>query len=100
MKEGKLTGWALVRAIIGTWVFGAGMYIMGFITGHIVGETNIYEKIKTPYKVQLNNKVEAQYFYKLVKALFILQTEVPNFFNFTTNINGIIVSVHGCIIFC
>ena len=53
----------------------------------IIGETNVYEKIKTIYKVKLETKVEANEFYKLLKALFILQTELPNFYNFDTNIN-------------
>ena len=53
----------------------------------IIGETNVYEKIKTSYKVELNSSEEASEFYKLVKALFILQTELPNFYNFNTNIN-------------
>ena len=53
----------------------------------IIGETNVYEKIKTFYKVELNSAEEANEFYKLVKALFILQTELPNFYNFDTNIN-------------
>ena len=53
----------------------------------IVGETNIYGKIKTNYKIVLKNKQEASEFYKLLKALFILQTEVPNFFKFNTRIN-------------
>ncbi len=54
----------------------------------IIGETNVYEKIKTTYKIQLNNEAEASEFYKLVKALFILQTEIPNYYNFETNINN------------
>ena len=45
------------------------------------------KKIKTFYKVELNSAEEANEFYKLVKALFILQTELPNFYNFDTNIN-------------
>lgn len=53
----------------------------------IIGETNVYEKIKTFYKVELKNQEEATEFYKLLKALFILQTELPNFYNFETNIN-------------
>ena len=53
----------------------------------IIGETNVYEKIKTLYKVELKTEVEANEFYKLVKALFILQTELPNFYNFNTNID-------------
>lgn len=53
----------------------------------IIGETNVYGKIKTPYKIELKTAKEANEFYKLVKALFILQTELPHYFNFTTNIN-------------
>ena len=53
----------------------------------IIGETNVYEKVKTFYKVQLNSAEEASEFYKLTKALFILQTELPNFYNFQTNID-------------
>lgn len=53
----------------------------------IVGETNVYEKIKTPYKIKLETEEEANKFYKLLKALFILQTELPNYYNFTTNID-------------
>lgn len=54
----------------------------------IIGETNVYEKVKTPYKIELKTEAEANEFYKLVKALFILQTEIPNFYNFDTNINN------------
>lgn len=53
----------------------------------IIGETNAYGKIKTPYKIELKTAKEANEFYKLVKALFILQTELPHYFNFTTNID-------------
>lgn len=54
----------------------------------IIGETNVYEKIKSPYKIVLKNKKEARQFFRLIKAMFILQTELPNYFNFTTNINN------------
>ena len=53
----------------------------------IVGETSIYERIKTHYKITLKNKVEANEFYKLIKLLFILQTELPSYYEFKTNIN-------------
>ena len=53
----------------------------------IVGETEVYEKIKTPYKIILSNKEEAEKFYKLLKAIFVLQTELPHYYNFRTNIN-------------
>lgn len=53
----------------------------------IIGETNVYEKIKTMYKVVLDSSEKANEFYKLAKALFILQTELPAFYNFETNID-------------
>ena len=57
------------------------------ISLEIVGETQIFEKIKTLYKVSLKNKKEAIRFYKLIKALFILQTELPHYFEFKTRLN-------------
>ena len=56
------------------------------LTIQIVGETEVYEKIKSPYKIELQTKEEANEFYKLIKAMFILQTELPNYFQFKTNI--------------
>ena len=53
---------------------------------HIVGETEVYEKIRSPYKIKISSLVEANQFYKLLKAMFILQTELPHYFEFKTNI--------------
>lgn len=53
----------------------------------IIGETNIYEKIKTIYKIKLTSADKAIKFYKMLRAMFILQTELPNYYNFETNIN-------------
>ena len=55
---------------------------------HVVGNTRIYEKIKSVYKVELKDKDEANNFYKLLKALFILQTELPHEYNFETKISS------------
>ena len=52
----------------------------------IVGETEVYQKIKSPYRVKLEDKEQANEFYKLLKAMFILQTEIPHYFDFKTNI--------------
>ncbi len=52
----------------------------------IVGETHVYEKIKTFYKIRLKTRLETNNFYKLLKALFILQTELPEYYHFETNI--------------
>ena len=40
------------------------------------------------YKIILRSKEEAEEFYKLLKALFILQTELGNRYHFTTQINS------------
>ena len=53
----------------------------------IVGETEVYEKIKSVYCKKLETKEQATEFYKLLKALFILQTELPDYFKFRTDIN-------------
>ncbi len=52
----------------------------------IVGETEVYQKIKSTYRIKLESKEEANDFYKLLKAMFILQTEIPHYFDFKTNI--------------
>ena len=54
---------------------------------HIVGTAIVYDKIKSSYKIQLNSKDAAAQFYTLVKALFILQTELPHHYQFETQIN-------------
>jgi len=57
------------------------------LTIQIVGETEVYEKIKSQYKIKINNEIEAKQFYKLLKAMFIMQTELPHYFKFSTNID-------------
>ena len=54
----------------------------------IVGETQIFENVKTLYKLKFDSSKEAIRFYKLIKVLFILQTELHEYFNFTTNIDN------------
>lgn len=61
---------------------------MDMISFQITGETEVYENIKTPYKISLKTKEEANQFYKLLKALFILQTQLPHYYKFETNINS------------
>ena len=60
----------------------------GRISVQIVGETYVYENLKTTYKVVLKSKEEAEEFYKLLKALFILQTELSNRYVFKTQIDN------------
>lgn len=54
----------------------------------IVGETPIYDGIKSMYKIILKSKDEASKFYKLVRALFILQTELGQRYKFVTQIDN------------
>lgn len=54
---------------------------------HIVGESKVYDNIKTEYKMKLTNKQEAQMFYKQIKALFILKTELSQYYEFDIKIN-------------
>lgn len=59
----------------------------GKVSLQIVGDTEVYGKIKSEYKVKLSNKIEATKFFKLVKALFIIQSELPNYYEFETRID-------------
>lgn len=59
----------------------------GNVSLEIVGKTNVYEKIKSTYKIVLNNKQEAANEYKLIKALFILQSYDEELYKFKTNIS-------------
>ena len=54
----------------------------------IVGETVVYDDVKSSYKVKLTSREEAVKFYKLLKALFIMQTEIKEHFNFITKIDS------------
>jgi len=53
---------------------------------YITGETEVCDKIKSFYRVKLSDEKQATKFYKLIKTLFILQTELPKYFKFETNI--------------
>lgn len=59
----------------------------GDLSIEIVGQTYVYEKIQSWYNIKLESKEKATSFYKLLKAMFILQTELPNYFLFKTKIN-------------
>ena len=54
----------------------------------IVGNTVVYEKINSFYKIKLKDKEEILKFYKLIKALFILQTELPHYYKFEVKISS------------
>lgn len=55
---------------------------------YIIGKTNVYENIKADYRIVLKEKEEANKFYKTLKALFVLQTEFNNYYQFSTQINS------------
>lgn len=55
----------------------------------ITGKAKVYEKIQSSYVITLNNKEEALEQYKLIKALFILATGLPEDYQFKTNMNEI-----------
>ena len=57
------------------------------MTLQIIGETKVYGKIRTLYKMKFDTAKEASKFFKLLKALFILQIGLPNYYNFTTQID-------------
>lgn len=54
---------------------------------HIVGYADVYNKIKSIYKIELKTKEDAVKLYTLLKALFILKTELPHHYDFETQIN-------------
>lgn len=53
----------------------------------VVGETEVYENIKSQYRIKIKSEKEAKQLYRLLKAMFILQTELPEYYTFKTNIN-------------
>ena len=53
----------------------------------ILGKTKVYEDIKSIYKISLRNKEEGQNIFKLIKALFILQSNDEMEYDFKTVIN-------------
>ena len=53
----------------------------------IVGKAKIYDDLKSDYRIVLKDNEEALKFYKLLKALFIIQTEIPHHFNLGVSID-------------
>jgi len=54
----------------------------------IVGNIFVYNTIMSYYRIVLNSKEEANKFYKLLKAIFILQSEVSQYYNFNIKLNN------------
>ena len=53
----------------------------------IVGTVNVYNSIKSIYKICLTSKEEAQQEYKLIKALFILASNAEEEYSFQTGLD-------------
>ena len=56
-------------------------------TINIIGEIEVYRNIKSWYKVKLIEKEEAKKFYDFIEKIANIKKEVPNYFNFKTQIN-------------
>ena len=54
----------------------------------IIGETFVYENVKSTYKIKLSSEEEAVKFFKTLKALFVMQSEIKEYFSFYTKINS------------
>lgn len=59
----------------------------GNLSLQIVGKTILYDNLTSFYKNSFKNKLDALKFYKLMKALFILATELPHYYKFIAKIN-------------
>ena len=53
----------------------------------IIGETKVYGRIRTLYKMHFETPKEGTKFFKLLKALFIIQIGLPHYYNFSTRID-------------
>ena len=53
----------------------------------IVGELPVYDRVNSIYKINFNSKEEASEQFKLIKALFILQSHAEDEYNFIKGIN-------------
>lgn len=59
----------------------------GDLTLYIVGDTIVYDGITSSYRNKFKTKEEAVKFHKLLKALFILGTELSHHYKFIAKIN-------------
>lgn len=53
----------------------------------ICGKTVVYGKLESIYKIKLEDKISAMKFFKLIKALFILETEFSHDYEFEVQIS-------------
>jgi len=53
----------------------------------IVGKANIYDTLHSEYKIVLDEQGKAENFYKLLKALFILETQLSHHYKFEVKLD-------------
>lgn len=61
--------------------------IDGNMSIQVVGDTVVYENLISVYKNKLESKEDALKFYKFLKAMFILSTELPHYYKFVVRID-------------
>ena len=59
----------------------------GDISLQIIGEVEVYRKIKSWYKLSFEDKTEATEFYKLIEAIATIKKELPDYYDFKTEID-------------
>lgn len=59
----------------------------GNVSIEITGQTMVYDGVSSVYKHKLKTKEDTAKFFKLVKALFILQTELSHYYKFRAKID-------------
>ena len=57
------------------------------MTIQIVGKANIYDTLQSEYKIVLEEQGETEDFYKLLKALFILETQLAHHYKFDVKLD-------------
>ena len=61
--------------------------LKGKMSLKIVGKTNAFRKVESDYVIHFENKEKALEWYKLIKALFILATGLPDDYSFQVKIS-------------
>ena len=65
------------------------------LTINIIGEANVYEKIRSRYKIKISNRQEAVKTVKVLKYMYTLQDELPKHYKFIPKIDK-----DGALYFC
>ena len=61
--------------------------VYGNMSIQVVGDAVVYENLTSAYKTKLESKEEALKFYKFLKAMFVLSTELPHYYKFIVRID-------------